>query len=68
MVSSLLLAVSLAAVGVQAQGKSSPAPFSSGSGLGGLVGGIAQSVVTGTSAVPMGPAPKGCSAYEILVG
>jgi hypothetical protein len=43
-------------------------PKSSGSGLGGLIGGIAQSVVGGTSNVPFGPAPKGCSEYEVLVG
>jgi hypothetical protein len=49
-------------------GKGGKTPFGTGTGVGGLVSGIAQSVMTSTGAVPFGPAPKGCSAYEILVG
>jgi hypothetical protein len=67
MVSSLFITVSLTAVGIYGQ-SGGKAPFSSGSGLGGVIGGIAQSIVGSTNPVANGPAPKGCSAYEIIVG
>ena len=67
MVSSLHAVMLFAAVGTYAQG-GGKAPFSSGSGLGGVIGGIAQSIVGSTSPVPNGPAPKGCPVYEIIVG
>jgi hypothetical protein len=39
-----------------------------GNGLGGLVGSIAKGVMNSQSGgVKNGPAPKGCSAFEILV-
>jgi hypothetical protein len=43
-------------------------PQSSGGGLGSIIGGIGQAVVKGMGNVTYGPAPKGCSKYEILVG
>jgi hypothetical protein len=41
-----------------------------GNGLGGLVSGIAKGVMSssaGKNGVALGPAPRGCSAFEILV-
>jgi hypothetical protein len=59
--------VAFAIVGALAAPNPQAAGSSSG-GLGGLIGGLAQSVVTSSSGVAMGPAPKGCSKYEIIVG
>lgn len=41
---------------------------SSSGGLGGLIGNIGLEVVKGSTGVALGPAPKGCSKYEIIVG
>lgn len=53
----------------------SPAPLpqlggsSEGSGsVSGIVGSLATDLVFNSNGVPMGPAPKGCSKFEIIVG
>jgi hypothetical protein len=38
------------------------------SGFGGLIGNLAKGIVTSSNGVALGPAPKGCSKYEIIVG
>jgi hypothetical protein len=45
-------------------------PKSSGSsgGIGGLISDIGFGFVTSGNPVPNGPAPKGCSTFEILIG
>jgi hypothetical protein len=71
MMKSAIVLSALAIIGIQAQGgppKDPGAAAAAGAkgGNAGIMGALGQ--LYGKDGVPLGPAPKGCSAYEVMYG
>jgi hypothetical protein len=77
MMKTTIILSALAIAGVQAQGQAPGGAKGPPKGKGGAKGGAkggnsgimgALGKLYGTNGVPLGPAPKGCAAYEVIVG